>query len=270
MKRTLFSFVVMVAVILVSAAKCRQDEVVKQLTNIHVVWADSVAVSLEAQARIVYDLVFPIDGPEGVADSVMAWLMPVVADSASLAPHADSLDFAKAIDGIGLKALSDDVAELETMVADGHVVSTERITKVAVAYEDSLCITYLATIESYLGGAHGSYAIIGATFRKADGRRMSYSDLLADRTPVQVRNEIKEGLKAYFYVSTDSELREQLFGKEDFTMSETEYANFPLPALGPWLEKDGVHIQYQQYEIACYAAGMPAVVLPASKYGKSK
>lgn len=81
----------MVAVILVSAAKCRQDEVVKQLTNSHVVWADSVAVSPEAQARIVYDLVFPIDGPEGVADSVMAWLMPVVADSASLAPHADSL-----------------------------------------------------------------------------------------------------------------------------------------------------------------------------------
>ncbi|MDE6438615.1 MAG: RsiV family protein, partial [Muribaculaceae bacterium] len=32
----------------------------------------------------------------------------------------------------------------------------------------------------------------------------------------------------------------------------------------PYFMKDGVVFLYQQYEIACYAAGMPACVIPYS------
>jgi len=36
----------------------------------------------------------------------------------------------------------------------------------------------------------------------------------------------------------------------------------PFPAFSPYPSKDGLVFVYQQYEIASYAAGMPAFTLP--------
>jgi hypothetical protein len=43
------------------------------------------------------------------------------------------------------------------------------------------------------------------------------------------------------------------------TMENNDY--FPLPQAAPYFTADGVVFIYQQYEIACYAAGLPNCVI---------
>lgn len=232
----------------------------------HIAWADSMSVK-DAQSLVRYDCMLPVDGPEACVDSILGWIIPMLADSTAAANFRyTSEDDCKAfIERQGKAYLQMDYAELKSMAEDGFAPGMERDFRVRVAYEDSTCITFLITTYTYLGGAHGYSGVLGATFSKTDGHHMTYADLLAGRSAKQLRKEIREGLKTYFMVETDEELRDNLFGQQDLTMNSDEYEAFPLPGTDPWLEKDGVHLIYQQYEIACYAAGMPAVVLKPSR-----
>ena len=265
------------ACVLFTAAQCEQkvgkdtssieeNHSAPALKLVRIAWADSMAVK-DAQSLVGYDCMLPVDGPKACVDSMLEWIIPLLADSTAAANfrHTSETDCKAFIERQGQAYLQMDYAELKSMAEEGFAPGTERDTHVSVAYEDSTCITFLVTSYTYLGGAHGFSAVLGATFSKTDGHRMTYADLLADRSAEQLRKEIREGLKEYFMVETDEELRDNLFGLQDLTMSASEYEAFPLPATEPWLEKDGVHLLYQQYEIACYAAGMPAVVLKPSR-----
>ena len=70
---------------------------------------------------------------------------------------------------------------------------------------------------------------------------------------------IKEGLRQYFQsygadVSTDEQLKEFLY-------TDADIDNLQLPAWAPYLTEEGMLFSYQQYEIAAYAAGIPAFVI---------
>lgn len=272
-----FCFLLPMVCVLFSAAQCERkiskvtpsiEEIpsVPALKLAHIAWADSMVVK-DAQSLVSYDCMLPVDGPEACVDSMLAWIMPMLADSTAAAGfrHTAEGDCKAFLERQGQDYLQQDYAELKSMAEEGFAPGMERDMRVSVAYEDSTCITFLVTSYTYLGGAHGYSSVFGATFSKTDGHHMSYADLLADRSAEQLRKEIREGLKTYFMVETDAELRENLFGQEDLTMNAAEYEAFPLPVADPWLEEDGVHLIYQQYEIACYAAGMPAVVLKPSR-----
>ena len=60
---------------------------------------------------------------------------------------------------------------------------------------------------------------------------------------------IKRGLMEYFEARSIEELYDNL------QLSDTK--DVPLPQHGLWIEDGKVVFQYQQYEIACYAAGLP-------------
>ena len=65
---------------------------------------------------------------------------------------------------------------------------------------------------------------------------------------------IREGLmRQYFDVQTAQEFKDALLIDPD---------TLPLPVTPPYFMPDGLHVVYQQYEIACYAAGLPGCVLP--------
>lgn len=65
---------------------------------------------------------------------------------------------------------------------------------------------------------------------------------------------IREGLmRQYFDVETAQEFKDALLIDPD---------TLPLPVTPPYFMPDGFHVVYQQYEIACYAAGLPGCVLP--------
>ena len=128
--------------------------------------------------------------------------------------------------------------------------------------DDFITLTYGYSV--YSGGAHGGYMCDGATFNKADGRRLGWNVIDLSKKDKLIAL-IREGLKEYFEVKTDAELDEMLQLYDDPDTPEDEAATLPLPKTEPYLTEKGMVFIYQQYEIACYAAGLPTCIIPFEK-----
>jgi len=121
-------------------------------------------------------------------------------------------------------------------------------------FEDNIFVTYLAKDEIYLNGAHGSFFLHGATFRKSDGRRFGF-DMLKSSESDSICSLISKNMEAYYNVKSWNELKNYL--------SLDEYAEkVPMPQNPPYLKGDTLIFVYQQYEIASYASGMPEAAVP--------
>lgn len=130
----------------------------------------------------------------------------------------------------------------------------------AIVWQTDNLITYSCQTYWYGGGAHGGSGFEGQTFRKSDGKKFGKDMLLRN---ADLQKELNKGLKKYFEVTSDTELEENLQVSDYYSATY-----LPLPAADPWLDKDGLHLMYGQYEIACYAAGMPEIVIPYSRAKK--
>lgn len=122
-------------------------------------------------------------------------------------------------------------------------------------YETDRIVTYEMETDLYTGGAHSNGSAYGVTFDKRDGRRIDLNVMtvvILSPGP-DWKQIIKDGMKAYFEVETDDELRDILY---------TDIDNLPLPRTRPHFDKRGLVLTYQSYEIACYAAGRPTIVVP--------
>lgn len=134
----------------------------------------------------------------------------------------------------------------------------ERSLTVKKSYETDLLVTYDVQTYEFSGGAHGGASSYGITFRKSDGRQMGQNTLLTPNPEAFEWNEmLKSGLMEYFEAKNESDLEACLQGVETY--------NIPMPACGVSFGPDGMNFVYQQYEIACYAAGMPSFTIPYDK-----
>ena len=96
------------------------------------------------------------------------------------------------------------------------------------------------------GGAHGVTTITIGTIDRKTGKTLKSDDVF----PAKGR----EALEAYLRV-----LAIRVLGGEDHSQGEVKITdNFCLMG-------DGWHFIYNEYEIACYADGMPAFVVPYDK-----
>ena len=121
-------------------------------------------------------------------------------------------------------------------------------------YETDKVVTYGLTIDIDMGGAHPLSKEMGATFSKADGKRLTWDMVSKDGT-TGVKNVVKEMLKDYFNAKTDDELMKCVQGVKNAS-------SIPLPKTPPYMTEEGFVLIYQQYEIAAYAAGMPGDTIP--------
>ena len=133
-----------------------------------------------------------------------------------------------------------------------------RVTKM---FEAKRFVTYCYHAESYMGGAHGSVVVMAQTFRKEDGRRIGW-EVFKSPYNEQLQKLIREGLIEYFSFDGERITEEQL---ADQLQGEANQYFIPLPQCPPIFEKDGIGFLYNQYEIACYAAGMPQFTIPYKK-----
>ena len=115
------------------------------------------------------------------------------------------------------------------------------------AYETDVLVTYTYSTYYNLGGAHPTSSEEGATFRKSDGRRLTWDVIRRDRQ-YQFSQLLIEHLKDYFGMA-ENELMQVL--------GEQTYFNPPLPRTPPLFYENGMVFVYQQYEIGSYAMGMP-------------
>lgn len=122
-------------------------------------------------------------------------------------------------------------------------------------------VVYNSATYIYSGGAHGGVVGTGAiTFDKATGAKIS-SFILLDATKA-LQPLFRKGLIRYYgeygETMTDSELSDRL---------QIEGSVIPLPRMTPYPNAtgDSLIFTYGQYEIACYADGMPSFALPVKE-----
>ena len=131
-------------------------------------------------------------------------------------------------------------------------VSCYKDIKIKKLQETDRFVTYLYTQEGYSGGAHGWYLMEGQTFRKSDGRRIDY-DIFREESKDDLAQLIMDNIYSQYFEGDKNQFENSL------TMENNDF--FPLPVSAPIFREDGVEFIYQQYEISCYAAGLPACVI---------
>lgn len=122
-------------------------------------------------------------------------------------------------------------------------------------YETDKVVTYGLTIDIDMGGAHPLSKEMGATFSKADGKRLTWDNMVSKDGTTGMKNVVKGMLKDYFNAKTDTELMKSV-------QDVKNASSIPLPKTPPYMMENGFVVIYQQYEIAAYAAGMPSDTIP--------
>ena len=142
---------------------------------------------------------------------------------------------------VGAEDPSDPMSKVDWMVAAS--TTTQEFNKdYKVVYADRDYLSFYTKEYSYLGGAHGNTAIRVGTISRATGRILKVGDFVADVKRAALKNALYDGaVKA-------------LGGKENLQSEVEVVENF-------YLAKDGLHFVYNEYEIACYAAGPVEVAI---------
>ena len=226
-----------------------------------VLWAKTTNVAKNGKVSVSIKYPYIKNGRENVQDSIFAWEKELLD---SRGAKTSFLELAKKRGTMLTDSLSKDLKSILDVYEEEDIKEMTYDMNVSVVYEDDEYFTLEGIIYTYLGGAHGSTINVGQTFCKVSGKRVDW-ELLKGYTTKELRSEIKNGLKGYFDIpinAADSD--EQL--QNSLMIDEESFCNaFPLPECRPYLTNKGVCIRYQQYEIACYAAGMPECYLPVKK-----
>ncbi len=117
---------------------------------------------------------------------------------------------------------------------------------------DDKIVSLTESILDYTGGAHGSEFIYGINYDMATGSRLILDDISVDSAAFKgdILEQIKEQAKTEYYTNLLDPDVEGLF--EEMLLAD-----------GKWyFDKDGIHFFANQYELACYAAGIIEFVIP--------
>jgi len=251
MKKNLF-LLIMFAALLGMQTSCNQK---KETTGEVKTNADSVVVKSKfGDYSILVDV--PQSGNKMLNDAILEYASETLGGNyyddiananGMLKFYCDSIS--KAFDEFG-KELAENSSSEDT-------IRMEYEARIVKKYETPKLVTYANTCYMFTGGAHGSTINSGATFRKSDGRHITW-DSFKDFDSDGFSQLIIEGLKKYFNVETDEQLAENL-------LVDIKNQPLPRPKSAPEFGPDGVTFTYQQYEIAAYAAGIPTATVPYEK-----
>lgn len=124
-----------------------------------------------------------------------------------------------------------------------------------ILFQNDSLVSYAVEYSDYRGGAHGSYRI---TYTNIDLNRLvtlSEEDLFVPGYYRPLTEKILHQLmKAYEAEEPDSLLMHGFFNVEDIAPNN----NF-------WLNEEGIHYSYNQYEIAPYSMGVIDVTVPYTR-----
>lgn len=222
-------------------------------------WKDVRMVRKPSCATVEYDIRYADGGPEALVRNINLWVAGQFGLRDGVTP--ESLPTLVRKEAVAL--LAEDAANIEANFDPESEYTYEmqysRSYMVRVEYTTPEYVTLCSQVYLYSGGAHGGTLLDYATFRLSDGHKMDW-ELLKGMPRPEINRAIHKGLMDYFEVNNEEDFQNALL---------SDAANLPLPQTPPFLTKKGVEIIYQQYEIACYAAGMPTcVVSPKPVLGK--
>ncbi len=170
----------------------------------------------------------------------------------------------KAIIDEYIDRISKDTTMTEQQKEDAKGIRPQWVYSMDIALQDtdSLFISFNDEEYGFWGGAHGGVLGDGVvTFRADNGERLR--SIIRSDAAIKMQPLIKKGLKEYF-----QEQGEQLpndYQLMQMLMLPDQLGIIPLPKqYEPYPSADGIVFTYAQYEIACYAAGMPTFTIPYS------
>lgn len=218
---------------------------------------DSIAVdSCKAVADCSIDYIKASGDNKTVADSTAAWIRNILAADKSVTMGAP---LAKSVVDSHLQSSKEELTEWVKEIAkypdDNYPpVSYEFSYNVKPLALTPSYVTMLYNSYVYMGGAHGGAESVGQTFATKSGQKLTLDNMFKPESKDAVLALVKKELmKQYFKVSDVKEFENELLLNGD---------PLPFPANAPYFEDGGVCFLYQQYEIAPYASGMPACVIP--------
>ena len=171
---------------------------------------------------------YPISGNPELVSAMRTWIKDVV--------NRDFRGSLTTPDALLKSAMSN--------ISRGENVQNE----IEVEYANGKIVTLVADYYWYGGGAHGSAAKPGATFRVSDGEKFD-EDMLPSFS--KLIEDIRVGLANYAKCSP-SEVDGWLFSP----LSNMEYPS------SIYIDDDGIVFQYGEYEIAPWSEGLPKAVVP--------
>lgn len=132
--------------------------------------------------------------------------------------------------------------ESADMLVGSSMTTEEYQSKYSVVFADEKYISFRAEEYSYTGGAHGSNKITIGTIDRKTGRRMCLKDFVSS-------DKLQELTKILH-----AKVIKKLGGKENLQGEVLPIENFCVV-------KGGLKFVYNEYEVACYAAGAIEVVV---------
>ena len=231
----------------------RQDASQAETTAPKALETDSFKYALDEQSchsEVYID--FPTDGPGAAVDAIRAYIKTVLfgeTPPATNAPAELARDYcqqrilaqSKSMERMGFEHVNK-ADEPEEGIEIRKVWQTDRV----VTYE-------IYRFSYFTDGAHGEYSDYGVTWRLSDGKRLD--EKILREVDERLYSHIREGLKAYLGVSSDSRLQE---------ICTVDLSLRPMPTLPPYLVSDGVRFHYSIYDICPFEWGDPSFTIPYS------
>ena len=125
---------------------------------------------------------------------------------------------------------------------ESSVMTWERNASYKVVFADKRYLSFRAEEFSYNGGAHGGTKITVGTFDRQTGRRLCVADVVPENRRAEVLESVRKGVI------------EKIDGVDKLQGEVTLVENF-------FIAQDGIHFVFNEYEVACYAAGAIEVVV---------
>jgi len=123
-----------------------------------------------------------------------------------------------------------------------------------ILFRDDSLLSYAVEYSDYEGGAHGSYRILYTSINLSELTTISEEDLFVTDYYRPLTEKITERLMDQY----DAEEPDSLLMRGFFTIEDI------VPNNNFWLNEEGIHYSYNQYEIAPYAMGVIHVTVPYS------
>lgn len=235
----------------------------------------TVAMTDSADSYTVkYNIAYPTDGDEVLVNAIRRWindeLTPTTYDEdtgkeVKVNPYTGSLDNGREVVSYYVKQEAAQLkADYEEMTADSEGgedgesmqwPASESDVEVKLDGQTDQFLSMTSSTYDYMGGAHGISTFAGVTFSKVTGKQLT--KVVKANSARQMQALLLKGACEYF-----SEGGEKVTVGNVKQYLQLEGNVIPLPSVEPYLTEKGVMFVYQQYEIACYAAGMVSFCVP--------
>lgn len=267
MKKVVFRLTAIVISLTIGQPLSANSAVPDTLEQLPIKNQHSIKIKKTNRAEFTFQALFPASGNLTLRQNMTEWVNEMLSTLTQVKQTDKNKTLApdEMIDYYQKNYLKQAKAEIQELIKTRDSENKSPVNyvteiKIERLFETTGLITYRANAYTYGGGAHGMSYSIYASFRKSDGKILTWDDLLLPKQRTRFSPLVADGIMQYFGMTDFTSMKSRLQIEGSYSRNR-----FPLPKGNPGLSADGLRVQYALYEIAPYAAGAPSAIIPYSK-----